>query len=865
MLKRILFPLFTLALVVGHAAPVAALPPDPVTPLSASATGTTITATWGAAVGAVDYEVTLSGPTPGGAITTETSISFDNVLAGDYVVGVDARNADGSSGFVTQTVTVDAVAPSAPQGVSASVSGQSVAVSWSVPASNGGDAGITYFVSGNGSSGSTSGTSFTLNNVAPGTFTVSVTATNSGGTSPAGTSNQVTVDPPVSAPSAPQGVSASVSGQSVAVSWSVPASNGGDAGITYNVSGNGSSGSTSGTELTLSNVAPGTFTVSVTATNSGGTSPAGTSNQVTVNPPVSAPSAPQNVVATALAGQAVLVSWSVPADVGGDAGITYNVSGNGSSGSTAGTSLTLTNVAPGTFTVSVTATNSGGTSPAGTSNQVTVTPPVTLPGAPGDVQASVSGQTITASWSTPNDGGDPNLTYTVRLSNGAQQSGVTGNSTQFTGVAAGSYTVSVSATNTAGTGPTGTSSSVSVFSLPSVPRSLEAAADGAAVVATWLAPASSGNQTITGYAVRLELNGSEVASQTVTATGARFEGQAPGVYTVVVSAINATGTGPGAAVQAEVGSLAPSAPTDVQASADFQTITITWDPPLVSGNTSLSGYRVELGELTRSVSAGTRSAVFANVPVGVYTAEVRAINAAGAGLPGLSEQVTSKTKFSPFLTADDLLTQQYADFLGRPPDAPGLAYWRGILGPDRSGAPKVIQEFMLSPEFRPRRAIARLYLAFFDRAPDRAGFDYWAGRVRRGAKLNNIAAEFAKSEEFQNTYGNLNDAQFIALVYNNVLLRSPDIDGFVFWVERMKRPGVTRGDLMVAFSESLEFIRNSTPAVDVIMTYRGMLDRAPDPAGFAFWVGEVAGARGDSLQALIRNFLVSVEYSNRVD
>jgi hypothetical protein len=47
------------------------------------------------------------------------------------------------------------------------------------------------------------------------------------------------------------------------------------------------------------------------------------------------------------------------------------------------------------------------------------------------------------------------------------------------------------------------------------------------------------------------------------------------------------------------------------------------------------------------------------------------------------------------------------------------------------------------------------------------------------------------------------------------------------------------------------------------MTYRGMLDRAPDSAGFVFWVGAVAG-RPDSLQTLIFNFLVSEEYSNRV-
>ncbi len=170
---------------------------------------------------------------------------------------------------------------------------------------------------------------------------------------------------------------------------------------------------------------------------------------------------------------------------------------------------------------------------------------------------------------------------------------------------------------------------------------------------------------------------------------------------------------------------------------------------------------------------------------------------------------------------------------------------------------------MRSEEFAPRRSVARLYLAFFDRAPDRAGFDFWTGVVRNGGRLNDIAAAFADSAEFRNTYGELNDAEFIALVYNNVLLRTPDLNGFRFWLDRIDDPGVSRGDLMVAFSESAEFKRDSGPAVDVIMTYRGMLDRSPDPAGFSFWVGAVAG-RADALQTLIFNFLVSEEYSNRV-
>ncbi len=47
------------------------------------------------------------------------------------------------------------------------------------------------------------------------------------------------------------------------------------------------------------------------------------------------------------------------------------------------------------------------------------------------------------------------------------------------------------------------------------------------------------------------------------------------------------------------------------------------------------------------------------------------------------------------------------------------------------------------------------------------------------------------------------------------------------------------------------------------MTYAGLLRRAPDEAGYAFWVGQVRA--GASIQRLVAQFFASAEYQGRFD
>ncbi len=73
---------------------------------------------------------------------------------------------------------------------------------------------------------------------------------------------------------------------------------------------------------------------------------------------------------------------------------------------------------------------------------------------------------------------------------------------------------------------------------------------------------------------------------------------------------------------------------------------------------------------------------------------------------------------------------------------------------------------------------------------------------------------------------------------------------------------MTRGELMVGFSDSAEFRRKSEPRVLATMLYVGMLRRAPDTAGLDYWAGVIAS--GVPYRNVIAGFLGATEYGARM-
>jgi hypothetical protein len=215
-----------------------------------------------------------------------------------------------------------------------------------------------------------------------------------------------------------------------------------------------------------------------------------------------------------------------------------------------------------------------------------------------------------------------------------------------------------------------------------------------------------------------------------------------------------------------------------------------------------------------------------------------------------------------FSDVSSFVKQQYRDFLNREAEPGGLQHWVNIIDSGAMTRAQVIDSFFWSEEFGGRIApIVRLYFAYFLRIPDYGGLMYWIDQFSNGQSLEAISDAFAASSEFQQTYGALSKEAFVNLVYQNILGRAPDPGGYAFWVGELNSGRRTRGQVMTGFSESAEYEGLTSHEVYVTMMYIGMLRRSPDEGGFNSWVDYLD--RGNSGLALIDGFLNSQEYADR--
>ena len=159
------------------------------------------------------------------------------------------------------------------------------------------------------------------------------------------------------------------------------------------------------------------------------------------------------------------------------------------------------------------------------------------------------------------------------------------------------------------------------------------------------------------------------------------------------------------------------------------------------------------------------------------------------------------------------------------------------LAPGSPAHSEVIAANIAAQEFQEVASpVARLYLAFFARTPDHEGFDYYIGERERGESLEVIADEFAGSEEFNLRYGSLDNAAFVERVLQNIFAFPGDAAQVAYWVGEIESGRMTRGQVMLVFSESPGYRAMTANEVFVAMAYAETLGRAPDAADLSRWV-----------------------------
>ena len=214
-----------------------------------------------------------------------------------------------------------------------------------------------------------------------------------------------------------------------------------------------------------------------------------------------------------------------------------------------------------------------------------------------------------------------------------------------------------------------------------------------------------------------------------------------------------------------------------------------------------------------------------------------------------------------FAVARLFAMQQYRDFLGREGDAGGIQFYIDLLN-GGVARESVIESFLASPEFASGLPQAtRLYFSFFNRIPDYAGLLFQVAALRSGQPLGAVAQNFYNSPEFTDTYGTLTNDQYITLVYQNVLGRAPDAAGYDYYKTRLDAGTLTKGQMMIGFSESPEFQQLTGNEVYANSLYVGLLRRAPDAAGLSYYAGLLDN--GTPRSAIVPGFFNSPEYRGR--
>lgn len=193
---------------------------------------------------------------------------------------------------------------------------------------------------------------------------------------------------------------------------------------------------------------------------------------------------------------------------------------------------------------------------------------------------------------------------------------------------------------------------------------------------------------------------------------------------------------------------------------------------------------------------------------------------AGRSLDSISDAFAQGPEFAQRygeLENREFVVRVYSNVLERAGEGSGVDYWTGELDAERLTRGEMMTGFSESAEFvlglkhLDPEPVRRLYRAFFLRDGDDVGLTYWFEQQIAGLDLTQIAERFAGDAEFVTRYGQLDDEAFVRLVYQNVLERQPDAAGLAHWSSQLTTGRMSRGEVMVGFSEGPEFSGNPAP------------------------------------------------------
>ncbi|HVF42488.1 MAG TPA: carboxypeptidase regulatory-like domain-containing protein, partial [Pyrinomonadaceae bacterium] len=252
---------------------------------------------------------------------------------------------------------------------------------------------------------------------------------------------------------------------------------------------------------------------------------------------------------------------------------------------------------------------------------------------------------------------------------------------------------------------------------------------------------------------------------------------------------------------------------------------------------------------------------------------------------------------NPLDEAGFFVRQHYRDFLGRDPDAPGLAFWTDQIRRCGADAPcaeaariNVSAAFFLAIEFQQSGFFAyKAYRAAYGRTPERlkeftldareisagvvVGETGWESKLE--TRKRTYVSEFVARPEFERHYPlALTPAQFVAALDANagdsLTAAESEAAAAEFAGAANTEDLEARARVLRAVIDNGAFHKRETNPAFVLMEYFGYLRREPDDPpntnldGYNFWLKKLDDNGGDFKRAeMVKAFLSSEEYRKR--
>lgn len=186
----------------------------------------------------------------------------------------------------------------------------------------------------------------------------------------------------------------------------------------------------------------------------------------------------------------------------------------------------------------------------------------------------------------------------------------------------------------------------------------------------------------------------------------------------------------------------------------------------------------------------------------------------------------------------NFVTNAYATYLKRAPDAPGLADWVNRMANGLSDG-QVEAFFLGSAEYIQNHGgsnaawVLGMYHDLLGRTPADSEVSYWLNQMAAGEQPQDVAFGFAASAE--------REGMRVRAIYETYLNRTPGADEVNYWVNRFI-DGASNEEVTAGFIASQEYYATDSqnnPVIWIRNVYGQVLHRTPADSEVTYWLGQL--------------------------